>query len=356
MGKINTNYNIDLVNRRFVKLKVINAQDSSSLNSKKIWECVCDCGASKTVASYDLITGRTRSCGCLKRDALSKRSTKDIKGQKFTRLLVLEQFRENDRTKCRVKCDCGKIKIVNRQELVKGGTKSCGCYSRELFLTNIVEKSLLPGDERYENELISNYNCAAKVRGLVFSLTRKESITLFKGNCFYCGIEPKQHLKSRTRPGNGYFYNGIDRLDSSVGYTLDNTVSCCAPCNFAKSDKKFTDFIYWIIKLSNHILDPSTEVYKKYSSLKFNKKISFHELPIRKGIYGEISKIQEEVDEAIDSSVRGHRVMLLLELADIIGAIDGMLLKQFPEFTTEDLLKFVRLRGLVSVTEGWSSK
>lgn len=84
--------------------------------------------------------------------------------------------------------------------------------------------------------------------------------------------------------------------------------------------------------------------------------MKFHERAIPKGKYGELSKVVEEIEEALDSEERGHRVMLLLELADIIGAIDGMLLKQFPEFTTEDLLKFVRLRGLVSVTEGWSSK
>ena len=37
-------------------------------------------------------------------------------------------------------------------------------------------------------------------------------------------------------------YNGIDRLDSSLGYTKDNIVTCCKICNYAKNKMKFEDF------------------------------------------------------------------------------------------------------------------
>lgn len=84
--------------------------------------------------------------------------------------------------------------------------------------------------------------------------------------------------------------------------------------------------------------------------------MEFHKRKIPKGSYGELSKIVEEVEEALDADEQGLRLMLLLELSDIIGAVDGVLKKHFPNFTTEELLTFVRLRGAVSVANGWASK
>lgn len=38
------------------------------------WECRCDCGQNKSVDQGSLRSGRTRSCGCLSREALSARA------------------------------------------------------------------------------------------------------------------------------------------------------------------------------------------------------------------------------------------------------------------------------------------
>lgn len=54
---------------------------------------------------------------------------KDITGQKFSRLTVIAfAGRERDshsRWLCR--CDCGKIKVIDRNHIVRGKTRSCGC-------------------------------------------------------------------------------------------------------------------------------------------------------------------------------------------------------------------------------------
>lgn len=34
-----------------------------------------------------------------------------------------------------------------------------------------------------------------------------------------------------------YFYNGIDRLDNTKGYTPENSVACCKHCNSLKGDR-----------------------------------------------------------------------------------------------------------------------
>lgn len=84
--------------------------------------------------------------------------------------------------------------------------------------------------------------------------------------------------------------------------------------------------------------------------------MQFHKREIPKGKYGEISKIKEEVEEALDSQEQNLRLMTLLELSDIIGAVDGVLNKHFPGFTVEELLAFAKLRGQVSVAQGWASE
>lgn len=48
------------------------------------------------------------------------------------------------------------------------------------------------------------------------------------GECYYCGSSERL---------------GLDRVDSSMGYTLDNIVASCRRCNVAKSDQTKEDFI-----------------------------------------------------------------------------------------------------------------
>lgn len=56
----------DLTGQRFGRLVVIGRQPKES--RKAYWICQCDCGNMKTVRSDILQEGRTKSCGCLKRE------------------------------------------------------------------------------------------------------------------------------------------------------------------------------------------------------------------------------------------------------------------------------------------------
>lgn len=64
---------------------------------------------------------------------------------------------------------------------------------------------------------------------------------------------------------------------------------------------------------------------------------------IRKGELGEISKIQEELDELRDAMTQECRIMALLELSDLVGAIELFLEKHFSDFTIEDVLTMQRI-------------
>lgn len=139
------------------------------------------------------------------------------------------------------KCDCSKTTIVSRNGLTTGSIKSCGCLSRDRTL----ETHVLPNGQGCLNRLYNYYRQNAKAKDRVFDLTREQFKLLVDSNCFYCGESPKNTIKSRTS-GQDYRYNGIDRKDNDMGYTMFNCVSCCKICNQAKHDLTYEAFISWI--------------------------------------------------------------------------------------------------------------
>lgn len=63
----------------------------------------------------------------------------------------------------------------------------------------------------------------------------------------------------------------------------------------------------------------------------------YHLAKITAGVFGEDSKIYEEVDEFADALDQGVALMALVELSDLIGAIEGWLAKYHPSITIDDL-------------------
>lgn len=64
----------------------------------------------------------------------------------------------------------------------------------------------------------------------------------------------------------------------------------------------------------------------------------YHLIDIEKQPYGSIEKIQEEVYELFDAVEQDCRLMQLVELSDIVGAVEGVLEAQFPGMTLQDLI------------------
>lgn len=94
----------------------------------KLWECKCSCGNTITTKETNLINGRTKSCGCLRKDVNAERLKKHLEGQRFGDLTVLENIgTQNKRQYWKCKCDCGNIKIASSSALLSGNCKSCGC-------------------------------------------------------------------------------------------------------------------------------------------------------------------------------------------------------------------------------------
>lgn len=61
-------------------------------------------------------------------------SKKDLRGQRFGRLTVMEECgRAGGGVVWRCKCDCGNCVDVRANHLQRGATVSCGCYNKEII-------------------------------------------------------------------------------------------------------------------------------------------------------------------------------------------------------------------------------
>lgn len=59
---------------------------------------------------------------------------RDLTAQQFNRLTVIERSKlAHKQVHWVCRCSCGNITTVSRHNLVRGGTKSCGCHRRQFF-------------------------------------------------------------------------------------------------------------------------------------------------------------------------------------------------------------------------------
>jgi len=165
-------------------------------------------------------------------------------GTAYGRWTVVEYAGKNKtgRNVLLCKCDCGTARIIAKEALVSGTSKSCGCLKREMSAERVAR--LHPG----EAAMMAHYRSytSGSVRRMIdFSLSIEEFILLTSKDCFYCGADPVE-FKSRqvsVRKFSGYVANGIDRIDSSLGYIHGNVVPCCWSCNQGKGKKTKEQFI-----------------------------------------------------------------------------------------------------------------
>ena len=127
-------------------------------------------------------------------------------------------------------------------------TFSCGCL-RDYTARYVDRVGKLAKIHPTHGRVLSYYKRNAKNRGFVWGLNGEQFTGLILGNCYFCGSEPPE----RTLVGKVLTYNGIDRLDNSVGYTPENSVSCCTCCNRAKLAMGVEEFKAWILRAARHL-------------------------------------------------------------------------------------------------------
>ena len=213
---------LDLTNKTFCYWTVIKRGKNTKKGSAT-WFCKCRCGLKKDVRSRHLISGGSKSCGCL--------ISTDIKGKRFGKWTVIEKDFSKKKGngfwwKC--KCDCGINKSILRGSLTSGSSLTCGCWKQKSSKDTAI------------HSLFTNHKRHAKRRNKEFTLSKGLFEELILGKCFYCKSDHSNIFNVKElkfRKGKRVFkYNGIDRINNSLGYTKENTVSCCKVCNNGKGE------------------------------------------------------------------------------------------------------------------------
>ena len=195
-----------------------------------------------------------------------KRIPKCKPGEIYGRLTLIKRmpWKNNRGSYWHCKCECGNQNYISvRQDsLINGHTSSCGCLHRDRIKKD-------PGFSTYTQKFY-HYKSNAKRRKIEFSLNFEDFIKIIKKNCFYCDIKPSEYnyyLKSDmltlTNPNKRALketidratvhINGIDRINSKLGYLKNNSVPCCADCNTMKMSLSIEDFLNKIVFIYNRI-------------------------------------------------------------------------------------------------------
>lgn len=147
------------------------------------------------------------------------------------------------------------IKNAFSDNLSSGKSNSCGCLKAEFLarkgnqygLYEDREKALLKVQYSHLKRRDVNKGFAETMSFEVFS-------RLSKSPCRYCGLDYSKEVEDRLSESKKQKRlsdcvlkcNGIDRIDSSKGYTMENSVACCKYCNTAKNTMTESEFYTWI--------------------------------------------------------------------------------------------------------------
>lgn len=205
-----------LVGQRYGSLTVLEQAESSSAGQRR-WVCRCDCGNLRTVLGSNLTRGTAVSCGCRKR--------RDLAGQRFGKLLVLERSdryasrgkRTQQLWKCQ--CDCGAITYKATDTLTNTAVSMC----KDCAASNNIEKAreqagFCGGTQLAKIEHISeNSDNASGFRGVYFD--KKTGLyrarIKFQGKLYNLGTFPRLEdaVKARRLGEEKYFGAFLEELN-----------------------------------------------------------------------------------------------------------------------------------------------
>jgi hypothetical protein len=172
-------------------------------------------------------------------------------GKKYGKLTVIKRSGSKDGYAIWLcECECGVTRDYSSASLRANPRISCGCSRKTGKGSRANRKKFLPPGEAAKRTIHKGYRISAKNRGIVWVITKGRVFHLITQPCHYCGSMPRKVRKVST---NGEFrFNGIDRVDNALGYTTNNTVTCCHLCNHAKCQMSKTEFLSWVSEVYRH--------------------------------------------------------------------------------------------------------
>lgn len=187
MGKF-----IDLTGQRFGRLIVIERVKSKNPNAR--WLCKCDCGNHKEVDAHALKSGNIKSCGCLAVNDLTGKRFGRLVVIKDSGERRKFKNRSGGSIIWECLCDCGNTTLVRSDVLVSGGTKSCGCINTErenLTDKHFGRLTVLGLSKEKSNDVEDFWECLCECGNVVNIRTR----VLKAGQAISCGCYGKEKMK-----------------------------------------------------------------------------------------------------------------------------------------------------------------
>lgn len=195
----------------------------------------------------------------------------DITDQKFGRLYVIKRMENNRTSATwACKCDCGSEIVVLGNQLRNGKTKSCGCLRREKAAITCATKRIFDKEESTLRAVWGNHKTNARKRSKknrdLQCLEYDDWLAIVTQPCAFCGSTgtPKS-----WKNGCVVVINGVDRIDSSKPYTAGNVQTACGRCNSGKMSGTDTEWIEHCRSVTKHTdslnvyLNALADCYKK---------------------------------------------------------------------------------------------
>lgn len=169
------------------------------------------------------------------------------------------------------KCDCGEIFHVREYKILnRYGCHSC--TNKKTSTETALKKKNGITHYGLKNRLYKDYKYGASKRCIDFNISFDDFVNLMEQDCYYCGESPVLHegeLQYMQKTIEPWKHNGIDRVNSNIGYENGNVVPCCSKCNYAKHDLTKDEFYKWIVQIYNHLVE--TQNIKKNTIVEQSK-------------------------------------------------------------------------------------
>ena len=135
----------DLTGTRIGSFVVTEMIYGTTINGRKVTKCKCRCDCGNEIEYYanNITSGKIPTCKKCGKKRIRKSRRKDLTGQTFGRLTVVEMLWKDEtrsKTMCRCICECGNEYIVGSDRLTSGKTTSCGCERKEKKIIKLKEE------------------------------------------------------------------------------------------------------------------------------------------------------------------------------------------------------------------------
>lgn len=178
----------NLLGKTFGKLTVIGSAGTRGEGSRKaaLWKCRCVCGATKTIVGSQLVSGHTKSCGCLKMDRLLAYNESRRTG-KTARDILYQNYRHNaERRNIPFEISIDYFSKLTREKCFYCGEKP----STQKWITGQTgESCMYNGVDRSNNKLgyteENTVPCCSHCNWCKHTMTQKEFLDTVKRIYFY---------------------------------------------------------------------------------------------------------------------------------------------------------------------------